>query len=202
MRISARLIVGAAKLLTGASARWVDCEPSAHARVYFGTHTSNLDAIVILTALPRRIRDRCRMVAARDYWEARPLRSYVAHKAFRTLLVDRGKVVKSNNPVQRMFDAVESGESLIIFPEGGRQAGPDMIDFKSGLFHLARRKPDLEFVPTYLENMNRILPKGEILPVPLIGLATFGPPMSFQAGEGKREFLDRARRAIERLGEL
>ena len=49
--------------------------------------------------------------------------------------------------------------------------------------------------------MNRILPRGEVLPVPLLSCITFGPPMWLEAGEPKTEFLQRARDAVRRLKE-
>jgi len=47
------------------------------------------------------------------------------------------------------------------------------------------RRPDVELVPAYLENMNRILPKGEVLPVPMLSLLTFGKPLQVEPGEEK-----------------
>jgi hypothetical protein len=41
--------------------------------------------------------------------------------------------------------------------------------------------------------MHRILPKGELLPVPLLGRVIFGAPMKLQPGEEKAAFLTRAR---------
>jgi hypothetical protein len=57
-------------------------------------------------------------------------------------------------------------------------------------------KPGLELVPVYLANMNRILPKGEVLPVPLLGRVIFGAPMQLQEHENKAAFLERARDAL------
>jgi hypothetical protein len=68
--------------------------------------------------------------------------------------------------------------------------------FRSGLFHLAKRKPEAELVPAYLENLNRILPKGEVLPVPLISSLAFGEPMHVNENESKEAFLERARAAV------
>ena len=68
--------------------------------------------------------------------------------------------------------------------------------FKGGLFHLAKDRPQVQFVPVYLENLNRILPKGEILPVPLVGSITVGSPIRLESGETKADFLDRARLAV------
>jgi len=74
-----------------------------------------------------------------------------------------------------------------------------MAPFKSGLFHLARNRPDVEFVPVLIENLNRILPKGEFLPVPVLGSVIFGTPMRLEANEAKAAFLERARAAIQAL---
>ena len=55
---------------------------------------------------------------------------------------------------------LERGQSLVIFPEGTRGSGEEIAPFKSGLFHLARRFPEAELVPVYLDNLARIMPKG------------------------------------------
>jgi hypothetical protein len=74
-----------------------------------------------------------------------------------------------------------------------------MGPFKSGLYALARQRPAIDLVPVHLHNLHRIMPKGEVLPVPLLGCVSFGPPLRLGAGEGKAAFLARARAAIERL---
>jgi 1-acyl-sn-glycerol-3-phosphate acyltransferase len=101
-----------------------------------------------------------------------------------------------------MLRAIGTTESLIIFPEGGRQAGETVGEFKSGLYYLSKKRPDLELVPVYIDNMNRVLPRGEFLPVPLLSCITFGPPMWLEAGESKVAFLDRARSAVAQLKEV
>ena len=50
--------------------------------------------------------------------------------------------------------------------------------------------------------MNRILPRGEVLPVPLLSCVTFGPPMWLEHGEREEIFLRRAREAVRRLKKL
>jgi len=54
-------------------------------------------------------------------------------------------------------------------------------------------------VPVYLQNLNRILPKGTLLPVPLLSTIVFGPPMHLQEGERKQDFLRRTREALLNL---
>jgi 1-acyl-sn-glycerol-3-phosphate acyltransferase len=101
-----------------------------------------------------------------------------------------------------MLREIGSTHSLIIFPEGGRTAGEAVGEFKSGLYYLSKKRPDLELVPVYIDNMNRVLPRGEFLPVPLLSCITFGPPMWLEAGENKNDFLARARSAVQRLKEV
>jgi len=188
-----------AKLLTGANARWVGCQPEIRQRVYFANHTSNLDALVIWASLPPQIRVLTRPVAARDYWTKSKLRLYLANKIFNAVLIERKRPTAHDNPLTDMLNALGDRHSLIIFPEGGRQAGAEMTSFKGGLFHLAKDRPDVEFVPVLIENLNRILPKGEFLPVPLLGGISFGAPIKLEAGEEKVKFLERAQNAVKAL---
>ena len=89
--------------------------------------------------------------------------------------------------------------SLIVFPEGTRSLDGEVGPFKSGLYHLSQLRPDVELVPVYLENLNRILPKGESLPVPMMSRVTFGPAFSFSGRDDKVEFLLKAREALMQL---
>jgi 1-acyl-sn-glycerol-3-phosphate acyltransferase len=143
-----------------------------------------------------RFREKTRPVAAKDYWTVNALRRWLANDVFRALLIERRKVTSENNPLREMLAVLDAGDSLIIFPEGGRFPGPEPQKFKGGLFHLAKDRPQVQFVPVYLENLNRILPKGEILPVPLLGSITVGSPIQLESGETKADFLDRARNAV------
>jgi len=191
-----------ARILSGASVRWIDCQPDACQRVYFPNHTSHLDAIVLWSALPPAIRSLTRPVAAKDYWTAGRVRRYMATQVFNAMLIDRKDIKVHQSPVDLMLKEIGHRYSLIVFPEGGRTSGPDVGEFKSGLYYLCKKRPDLEMIPVYIDNMNRILPRGEVLPVPLLSCITFGPPMWLEAGEPKSEFLLRARNAVRRLKDI
>lgn len=190
-----------ARALSGATARWVDCHPDTCQRVYFANHTSHLDVLVIWSSLPRDIRTLTRPVAAKDYWEKGPLRRFVA-RAFNALLIDRKEIKVHQSPVDLMIRAIGETYSLIVFPEGGRNTKSEMDEFKSGLYYLSKKRPDLELVPVYIENLNRVLPRGEFLPVPLLSCVKFGPPIWLESGEPKIEFLTRAREAVVRLKDV
>lgn len=194
-QVTVPFLVMLAKILSGATVRWVDCEPDTCQRVYFANHTSHLDALVLWASLPKPIRALTRPVAAADYWEGGPVRRYMA-KSFNALLIDRKKIKVHNSPIDMMIRSIGDTESLIVFPEGGRNHQPEMKPFKSGLFYLAKKRPDLELVPVYIDNLNRVMPKGQFLPVPLLSCISIGAPMWLESGEKKVSFLNRAREAV------
>jgi len=145
------------------------------------------------------LRARTRPVAAADYWGKGALRRYVVLKGLNAVLIDRSRADPSADPLQPLAEALERGDSLILFPEGTRAAQALPGPFKAGLFNLASRFPKVELVPVYLENLHRSLPKGTVFPVPLICTVRFGAPMERIAGEGKEAFLERARNAVVEL---
>ncbi|MGL6194063.1 MAG: lysophospholipid acyltransferase family protein, partial [Thermoguttaceae bacterium] len=179
-----------------------ECQPDICQRVYFSNHSSHLDAIVVWAALPNHVREKTRLVAAKDYWDAGPIRRYISKKVFNAILIDRENVSIKNTPVKVMIDEIKDTHSLIMFPEGGRNAGEEIGEFKSGLYYLGKKRPDLELIPVYLDNTNRILPRGKTLPVPMLSRVVFGPPIWLEEGERKDEFLRRARQAVLNLKDL
>jgi len=206
----AHVIAALARGISGVQIRWQGCVPEPRQRIYFANHTSHLDFVVLWSALPVELRAQTRPVAAKDYWQS-GFRSFLAQKVFRAVLVERGAVARSARDehsdeepshakgfavIEQLAEAMGEGDSLIFFPEGTRGTGETVGEFKSGLYRLAKRRPDVELIPAQLENLNRILPKGEILPVPLVSVLTFGAPIHVEEGENKHEFLERARAAV------
>jgi 1-acyl-sn-glycerol-3-phosphate acyltransferase len=170
------------RFISGASVQW-RCDPHSQTqRIYFGNHSSHLDFIVIWSSMPAEIRHVVRPVAGRDYWQQGAIRPYLAGRVFNAVLIDRRDGMDktpeaARATVQRMAEEMGDRSSLIVFPEGTRSTNGEVGTFKSGLYHLSRLRPDAELVPVYLENLNRILPKGEWLPVPMLIRVIFGPPL-------------------------
>lgn len=194
--MTASCIAWFTRALTGVRARWQGCAPLAEQRVYFANHTSNLDIVLLWAALPGVLRRKTRPVGARDYWQVGGVRGWLAGSVFRAVLIERHNVTRENNPLVPMLDALRDGESLIIFPEGTRNPEGEVNPFKPGIFHLAKAHPEIALVPVFIENLNRVLPKGEILPVPMLCTVTFGEPLRLAEGEAKPQFLTRAREAV------
>jgi 1-acyl-sn-glycerol-3-phosphate acyltransferase len=201
MRITTATLALLAKLISGATVRWVDCQPDTCQRVYFANHTSHLDVLLIWSSLPADVRQLTRPVAAQDYWESGIIRRFLA-KQFNALLIDRREIKVHQSPIDLMIREIGNTDSLIVFPEGGRNTDPEMKEFKSGLYYLSKKRPDLELVPVYIENLNRVLPRGEFLPVPLLSSVKFGPPIWLETKEPKTHFLTRAREAVRSLKDV
>lgn len=167
--------------------------------IFFANHSSHLDFALIWAALSPEQRRRTRPVAGRDYWEKTALRRWIASRCFRAVLIERQKVTVATNPLEPMVAALDAGASLIVFPEGTRSVDGAMQPFKAGLYHLARARPTLPLVPVWLDNLNRILPKGEFLAVPLIASVSAGAALQLDPTESKTEFLARTQAALTAL---
>ena len=195
MRPSSALLVGVVKLLVGAYARWIGTKPVGTQRIYFANHTSHIDTLAIWSSLPRALRSHTRPIAARDYW-GRGLKKYIATRGFGAVLIDRARENTNVDPLDPLREALRNGDSLIIFPEGTRGTSATPARFRSGLFRLAGEFPAVELIPVYLDNLHRSLPKGALLPVPVVCTVHFGAPVARIDGEEKEAFLERAREAV------
>lgn len=194
--LTAFAITSAARLLTGARALWLGSTAQATQRLYYANHSSHGDFVLLWASLPPELRKRTRPVAGADYWQKPGLRSFLINKVFNGVLVDRERK-EGANPLQAMLDALDGGDSLIIFPEGTRNLGDEpLLPFKSGLYHLAQARPDVELVPVWIANLNRVMPKGRALPLPLLCTLSFGAALERIEGESKDAFLERARNAL------
>lgn len=200
MRPSSAVLVGFVKLMVGAYARWIGTAPASTQRIYFANHTSHIDTLAIWSSLPRSLRPRTRPIAARDYWGS-GIRKYIATRGFGAVLIDRARENTQVDPLDPLRAALREGDSLIIFPEGTRGASATPAKFRSGLFRLAGEFPTVELVPVYLDNLHRSLPKGALLPVPMVCTVRYGAPLSRIDGEDKDAFCERARAAVIALSE-
>lgn len=186
-----------ARAVTAPRAIWAGGAPSARQTIYFANHASHGDFVLVWAVLPPRIRQRTRPVAAADYWLRNRLTRFIGRDMFDAVLIEREAARRAAAPIDLMTGALDDGSSLILFPEGTRNPGPQtLLPFKSGLYHLALRRPEVDLVPVWINNLNRVLPKGEFVPVPLLCTVTFGEPMHLLDGEPKAAFLARTEAAL------
>ena len=196
-------LAGLARLITGAQGHWHGAPPMAEQRIYFANHQSHFDWVLLWAALPRDLRASTRPIAARDYWTASKLKHWITREIFNAVYVSRPSPKGGPNagttdedPLEPLMEALRHGDSLVIFPEGTRGNRAEPAVFKSGLYHLAQAFPEVKLIPAWIDNVQRVMPKGEIVPVPILCSVTFGAPLLLAPGEDKRAFLDRARNAV------
>ena len=191
------VLAGLSRAVTGVRPIWAGTGPNGRQRIYFANHASHGDFILVSTCLTPRERARTAAVAGADYWNAGTVRRFIANKLLRTVLVERNWVERAADPMQVMLSSLDAGQSLIFFPEGTRNMTEEpLLRFRSGLYNLACARPDVELVPCWIENMSRVLPKGAVLPIPLLCRVVFGTPVVLQEGEDRKVFLDRARNTL------
>ncbi len=195
--LAGKFIIGAAGLLTGVRAVWAGTAPKAEQTLYFANHTSHGDFVLLWATLPPDLRAITRPVAGEDYWMASKARQFVGVDVFNALMIRRDGSGQGENPVERMKEALNAGDSLIMFPEGTRNTTDAiMLPLKSGLYHLARACPEVRLVPVWIENLKRVLPKGVLVPIPLACTVRYGTPVVLGEDEDKAAFLARARQAM------
>ena len=194
-------LLGLVRLLTGAQARWQGCPPKAEQRIYFANHQSHADLVMVWAALPQELRTITRPIAAKDYWTQSPFKQWLTSAVFNAVYVERERK-GDEDPLQPLIDALESGDSIILFPEGTRGFTGEPQVFKAGLYNLAKRFPDVVLVPAWINNIQRMLPKGEVIPVPVLCSVTFGAPVALGTDEDRKIFLERARQAVIDLRQI
>ena len=190
-----------ARLITGAQGHWYGTTPKAEQRIYFANHQSHFDWVLVWAALPRDLRAVTRPIAARDYWTATPLKHWITREIFNAVYVSRERK-DDEDPLEPLMEALRNGDSLVIFPEGTRGHAVEPASFKSGLYALAQAFPDVQLIPAWIDNVQRVMPKGEVVPVPILCTVVFGTPIALGPAEERRPFLGRARAAVIALREV
>lgn len=201
VKLMSWFLLGLIRILTGSQARWYGCPPKAEQRIYFANHQSHADLVLMWAALPRELRSITRPIAARDYWTKTPFRQWITTAVFNAIYVVRERTA-DQDPLEPLYEALAQGDSIILFPEGTRGHAEEPAAFKAGLYNLTQRFPNAVLVPAWINNVQRVMPKGEVVPVPVLCSVTFGAPVRLEEGEERRAFLDRARTSVIALRDV
>jgi 1-acyl-sn-glycerol-3-phosphate acyltransferase len=152
-------------LVLGAHVRRRDLLPANGPAIIVANHNSHLDTLTILTMFRLRDLPRLRPVAAADYFLRSRIGAWFALSIIGIIPVVRGGRGGAN-PLGPCEQALDRGEILILFPEGSRGEPEVLADFKRGVAHLARARPDVPVHPLFLYGLGKALPKDSFLLVP------------------------------------
>jgi len=147
-------------------------------------HRSNLDSVLLATLSSRRIR-----ALGKESLFTTPGVGYLC-AALGAIPVRRGEADREALKAARSL--LERGESMIVFPEGGRQAGHDVEDLFDGAAWLAARS-GARVVPVGISGTEAALPEGaKMLHRSRVGIVvgdTIPPPVGADGGRASREQL-------------
>ncbi len=170
--------------------------------VLVANHSSHLDTVCLLAALPFRRLHRAFPAAAADYFFQSVPRTWVASVVVNALPFSRRVHVRHSMTVCRQLLA-NPGNILIIFPEGTRSTTGAIQEFKAGIGALVAGR-DVNVLPCYLEGAFAAWPKGRSWPRPRKVRLIVGAPRNYAAGAPDRASIaaiaSELRSAVEQLG--
>ncbi|MDZ4188103.1 MAG: AMP-binding protein [Hydrogenophaga sp.] len=163
--------------------------------VLVSNHASYLDGLLLVAALDRPVA----FVAKRELE-----RQWVAGRFLKRLgaaFVERFDPRRSVADAQHMADVVQSGQALMVFPEGTFVAAPGLLPFRLGGF-LAAATAKVPVVPVTLGGTRQLLGDGRWWPRPAVLSVHFGAPLTvapeLETFSAAVQLRDRARRVIAR----
>lgn len=132
--------------------------------IIISNHYSHVDTAAILNNIPASKVHRTHPVAARDYFAKNKLMEIFFKWTMNIVSIDRQN--RNGKAIDEMVAFLDLGKSLIIFPEGSRATGEEMNEFKLGVAKVLRQRPHIPYIPAYIEDSIKILPKGDPIVIP------------------------------------
>ena len=177
--------------------------PSRGPAIIAANHNSHLDIMVLLSLFPLLRVPQVQAAAAADYFCQNWFIKWFSVHVIGIIPVVRGSLrpgpgaPDAPDPLEECYRALEAGKTLIFFPEGTRGQPGEMADLKAGVWHLARRFPEVPVIPVYLHGLGQALPRGAFIPVPRYVKVAVGQPL--HACPDKLHFLQTLREKLVRL---
>ncbi|HKE06542.1 MAG TPA: lysophospholipid acyltransferase family protein [Candidatus Acidoferrum sp.] len=139
--------------------------------IFAANHTSSADAPAVVGAIPRRIA----ILLKQSLFEW-PIVGQAFHLA-RFIPVERTVRESAIGSLEKATEAIKSGQSFLIYPEGTRSPDGRLQEFKKGTAVMAI-KAEVPLVPVACSNAHRIMKKRELKIYPGEILVEFLAPIN------------------------
>jgi 1-acyl-sn-glycerol-3-phosphate acyltransferase len=151
--------------------------PAEGSFVMVANHSSHLDALCLLAALPVGRLHRTFPAAARDYFFVNVPGTFAAAVFVNALPFERETSPRQSLAVCRGL-LENPGNVLILFPEGSRSTTGSVAEFKPGV-GMMLAGCDTPVFPCYIAGAHAALPKGAWVPRPRAVTLRLGEPLRF-----------------------
>jgi 1-acyl-sn-glycerol-3-phosphate acyltransferase len=146
--------------------------------IIIANHNSHLDILLLFYILPVKQILTTQPVAAEEYFSKWKVLFKLVNYLFSPIWIIRDREV--DDPLKGMREALSSGNSIIIFPEGTRGIPGQIIRFKTGVGRLAIEYRNIPIIPVFLSGTEKSFPKKSTIPMPIWNNVTIGPPQIFK----------------------
>jgi len=159
--------------------------------VFVANHTSNSDPPALVVAIPKRVS----LLAKKEVFRVPVLAT--AFRLAGIVPVDRGDRDSAAASVDTAIQALKSGLSFLVYPEGTRSPDGRLLPFKKGTFVMAI-EAGVPIVPISVGGAQKIMRKGELAIHPGEIVVKFHPSVdaSRYTLEQRAELLERVQAAV------
>ena len=173
--------------------------PNEGSFVLVANHTSHLDALCLLAALPLARLPHAATVAAEDYFFQNRARSWIAALTVNALPFTRGKGARESLAACAEVLA-QPGRMLLLFPEGTRSRDGRLHPFRSGIGALVAGR-GVPVLPCHIAGAHRSWPKGGRWPWPARLRLRIGAARRFGAEQERVAIAEELYAAVAELGQ-
>jgi 1-acyl-sn-glycerol-3-phosphate acyltransferase len=172
--------------------------PRDQSALFVANHHSHLDTSLLLTSIPLPWRHKLVVAAASDYFFDKRMKATMSALTIGAFPINRHSMGRAS--ADQAAEIINAGNSILIYPEGGRSPDGWGQPFKGGAAYLALRC-GVPIVPIYLAGTGRIWRKGQRWPKPSTTSVIFGDPIWPTETDNTRRLNARIESAVATLGD-